>query len=147
PGHRPPHRADALQARQGAGRRARRGHRRPPRRGAGLPAQRQRAAVGLLPLRQLRDEALAKLRAAGCEDAEVALSGIVERAGGRTHAEQVAALDGPATVREGSFVDQRAARRAGGEPLQYVLGRWAFRTLELMVDRRVLIPRPETEVV
>ena len=38
-------------------------------------------------------------------------------------------------------------RRAAGEPLQYVLGRWGFRTLDLFVDRRVLIPRPETEVV
>ncbi|MST34669.1 methyltransferase, partial [Acidimicrobiaceae bacterium USS-CC1] len=38
-------------------------------------------------------------------------------------------------------------RRAAGEPLQYVLGSWGFRTLDLLVDRRVLIPRPETEVV
>ena len=38
-------------------------------------------------------------------------------------------------------------RRAAGEPLQYVVGRWGFRTLDLLVDRRVLIPRPETEVV
>jgi release factor glutamine methyltransferase len=38
-------------------------------------------------------------------------------------------------------------RRTGGEPLQYVLGRWSFRGLDLLVDRRVLIPRPETEVV
>ena len=38
-------------------------------------------------------------------------------------------------------------RRVAGEPLQYVIGRWAFRTLDLMVDRRVLIPRPETEQV
>lgn len=38
-------------------------------------------------------------------------------------------------------------RRLAGEPLQYVLGRWSFRGLDLMVDRRVLIPRPETEVV
>ncbi len=45
------------------------------------------------------------------------------------------------------FVDEMVARRAKGEPLQYVLGRWGFRTLDLMVDRRVLIPRPETEVV
>jgi len=37
-----------------------------------------------------------------------------------------------------------ADRRAAGEPLQYVLGTWAFRSLELQVDRRVLIPRPET---
>jgi release factor glutamine methyltransferase len=38
-------------------------------------------------------------------------------------------------------------RRAKGEPLQYVVGRWGFRTLDLLVDRRVLIPRPETEQV
>ncbi len=40
-----------------------------------------------------------------------------------------------------------ADRRAAGEPLQYVLGRWPFRSLELAVDTRVLIPRPETEQV
>lgn len=38
-------------------------------------------------------------------------------------------------------------RRLAGEPLQYVLGRWSFRGLDLEVDPRVLIPRPETEVV
>jgi release factor glutamine methyltransferase len=38
-------------------------------------------------------------------------------------------------------------RRAAGEPLQYVLGRWGFRTLDVHVDSRVLIPRPETEIV
>ena len=38
-------------------------------------------------------------------------------------------------------------RRLGGEPLQYVLGRWQFLGLDLLVDRRVLVPRPETEVV
>ncbi len=36
-------------------------------------------------------------------------------------------------------------RRMAGEPLQYVLGCWSFRDLEVAVDRRVLIPRPETE--
>jgi release factor glutamine methyltransferase len=40
-----------------------------------------------------------------------------------------------------------AARCAAGEPLQYVLGHWAFRDLDLLVDARVLIPRPETEQV
>lgn len=38
------------------------------------------------------------------------------------------------------------ARRLAGEPLQYVLGSWSFLGLDLMVDPRVLIPRPETEV-
>ena len=36
-------------------------------------------------------------------------------------------------------------RVAEGEPLQYVLGEWDFRSLTLAVDRRTLIPRPETE--
>ena len=40
-----------------------------------------------------------------------------------------------------------AARRAAGEPLQYVFGHWPFRGLDLRVDPRVLIPRPETEQV
>jgi release factor glutamine methyltransferase len=38
-----------------------------------------------------------------------------------------------------------AARRVAGEPLQYILGHWPFRTLDVEVDSRVLIPRPETE--
>jgi release factor glutamine methyltransferase len=38
-------------------------------------------------------------------------------------------------------------RLRAGEPLQYVLGEWSFRHLTLAVDRRVLIPRPETELV
>ncbi len=41
---------------------------------------------------------------------------------------------------------RRAMRRlAEGEPIQYVLGEWDFRTLTLKCDRRALIPRPETE--
>jgi len=39
------------------------------------------------------------------------------------------------------------ARRASREPLAYVLGEWGFRRLMLQVDARVLIPRPETEVL
>jgi release factor glutamine methyltransferase len=42
---------------------------------------------------------------------------------------------------------EMAERRAAGEPLQYVFGHWSFRSLDLVVDRRVLIPRPETEQV
>lgn len=40
-----------------------------------------------------------------------------------------------------------AGRRCAGEPLQYVFGHWSFRALDLLVDPRVLIPRPETEQV
>jgi release factor glutamine methyltransferase len=38
-----------------------------------------------------------------------------------------------------------AQRRLNGEPMQYVLGHWPFRSLDLDLDSRVLIPRPETE--
>lgn len=42
-------------------------------------------------------------------------------------------------------LDAAVTRRLAGEPLQYVLGHWPFRGLDLLVDPRVLIPRPETE--
>ncbi len=38
-----------------------------------------------------------------------------------------------------------AQRRLDGEPLQYIIGHWPFRSLDLDLDARVLIPRPETE--
>jgi release factor glutamine methyltransferase len=46
-----------------------------------------------------------------------------------------------------SIAAMRAAaqRRLEGEPIQYVLGHWPFRSLDLDLDPRVLIPRPETE--
>ncbi|HMJ15260.1 MAG TPA: hypothetical protein VK524_27785, partial [Polyangiaceae bacterium] len=49
-------------------------------------------------------------------------------------------LDQPATQRAVHALDTMVARLRAGEPLQYVLGRWGFRHLDLMVDRRVLIP-------
>ncbi|MBA3772917.1 MAG: peptide chain release factor N(5)-glutamine methyltransferase [Ramlibacter sp.] len=39
------------------------------------------------------------------------------------------------------------ARRAGGEPLAYIVGRKEFFGLDLLVDRRVLVPRPDTETL
>jgi release factor glutamine methyltransferase len=56
-------------------------------------------------------------------------------------------LDERASVRMVSHLDSMVARYRTGEPLQYVLGEWSFRRLTLAVDRRVLIPRPETELV
>lgn len=51
------------------------------------------------------------------------------------------------TDRMVAHLDAMLARHEAGEPLAYVLGRWGFRHLDLAVDPRVLIPRPETEVV
>ncbi len=52
-----------------------------------------------------------------------------------------------ASPRMVAHLDRMAERYLAGEPLAYVLGHWSFRHLDLAVDRRVLIPRPETEVV
>jgi len=72
---------------------------------------------------------------------------LVERASGYDGGEYVLALDRPSTPRTRELLDRMVQRRVAGEPLQYVLGRWGFRRLDLFVDRRVLIPRPETEQV
>ncbi len=72
---------------------------------------------------------------------------VIERAAGLERGELVAVLDELAPARAAGWCEEMIRRRGLGEPLQYVLGRWGFRGLELLVDRRVLIPRPETEVV
>lgn len=50
-------------------------------------------------------------------------------------------------LKEAELADMRSkvARRAKREPLQYILGTTPFHELELKVDQRALIPRPETE--
>lgn len=100
-----------------------------------------------VPWRSFLREATETLRAAGFESPESDARRIVEQASGFEGAELALGLSEPATVRGVTAFDAMMARRLAGEPLQYVVGRWGFRTLDLMVDRRVLIPRPETEIV
>lgn len=49
------------------------------------------------------------------------------------------------TAAELGSIDSLVERRSRREPVAYILGRWGFRGLDLAVDRRVLVPRPETE--
>lgn len=53
----------------------------------------------------------------------------------------------PAPELTAARYEQMHQRLLAGEPLQYVLGSWGFRRLDLFLDNRVLIPRPETEIV
>ncbi|MGH9031696.1 MAG: N5-glutamine methyltransferase family protein, partial [Acidimicrobiia bacterium] len=96
--------------------------------------------------RDLRAGAEAALREAGVPDPVSEARWMVERISGYEGAELVASEAEKATARARDHLAAMLERRAGGEPLQYVLGVWSFRRLELLVDRRVLIPRPETEV-
>jgi release factor glutamine methyltransferase len=72
---------------------------------------------------------------------------IVEAASGLSPSELLTAFDDRVPARANDHLGVMLARRRRGEPLQYVIGSWPFRDLDLYVDERVLIPRPETEVV
>ena len=97
-----------------------------------------------IPWRDLHDETVLRLTAIGIEGAEREARWLVERAAGDPLR---MVLDEPVRVRSHHHWRLMIERRETGEPIQYVLGQWSFRTLELFVDKRVLIPRPETEVV
>jgi len=76
-------------------------------------------------------------------DAELLLA----KATGLERIELYMAFDRPLNAAELAVARELVGRRARREPLQYVLGEWGFRRLTLTVDRRALIPRPETEVL
>lgn len=105
------------------------------------------SADGGTPWRVFAAAAEARFTAAGIESPGVSVRRIIERAAGFEGSDYALALGEPATERAVGFFDQMVERRLAGEPLQYVVGEWSFRTLDLMVDRRALIPRPETEQV
>lgn len=102
---------------------------------------------GTITWRQVMVDAEDQLAKAGFESPEIDVRRIVERATSTSGAEYILVLDDLVTERSIGFFDQMLQRRLTGEPLQYVVGRWGFRTLDLFVDQRVLIPRPETEEV
>ena len=106
-----------------------------------------RRLLGRTSVRDALDSAVIALDAAGCDtprlDAELLLAHV--------HGVGIAALIAdPSRDREPAearaFMDL-AARRRGREPVAYILGVKGFRTIDLAVDPRVLIPRPETELV
>jgi release factor glutamine methyltransferase len=97
--------------------------------------------------RQALDAAVDALAAAGVEDPRLDAELLLAEATGSSRAALV--VDGgvevpPAAARRFGEMVRRRLRR---EPVAYVLGRKGFRNLDLAVDRRVLVPRPETELL
>jgi release factor glutamine methyltransferase len=76
-------------------------------------------------------------------DAELLLAEATGWERTRLVAEPEAGVPADAARRFGEMVRRRLRR----EPVAYILGRKGFRSIELAVDRRVLIPRPETELL
>jgi release factor glutamine methyltransferase len=98
-------------------------------------------------MREALDASVDALRAAGVEqprlDAELLLAEATGFERARLVAEPEAELPAAAARRFGEMVRRRLRR----EPVAYILGRKGFRRLNLAVDPRVLIPRPETELL
>jgi release factor glutamine methyltransferase len=76
-------------------------------------------------------------------DAELLLASTL----GCSRVELYTSFDRPLANAELDAFRALVARRARSEPVAYILGEWGFRRLTLRVDRRALIPRPETEIV
>ncbi len=104
-------------------------------------------ASGNLDWRTLVAAAQSSLAEAGVPDADISARLIGQRATGAEPGEWVEVLADAPHKRHLAHFDAMVERRCQGEPLQYVLGQWGFRHLDLFVDNRVLIPRPETETV
>lgn len=90
-------------------------------------------------------EATARLQAAGVASAQREVMWLWRASGDDAEGPRWALDAGPVATDRAQAFERMVARRASGEPLAYAVGRAGFRTLELAVDRRVLIPRPETE--
>jgi release factor glutamine methyltransferase len=98
-------------------------------------------------VREALTSAVDALAAAGVEtprlDAEVLLAEAAGWTRARLAADPGAGVPAPAGVRFGEMVRRRLRR----EPVAYIVGRKGFRSLELAVDPRVLVPRPESELL
>ncbi len=87
------------------------------------------------------------LAAAGVDNPRLDAELLLEEATGLGRAALVADTDADVSAASARRFGETLRRRLRREPLAYVLGRKGFRRIELEVDSRVLVPRPETELL
>ena len=93
------------------------------------------------------DWTMGYLERKGDENPRVSTQKLIAHACGLSRIELYTNLDRPLSLEERDRLRDYVKRRAGGEPLQYIIGEVGFRFLSIEVARGVLIPRPETEVL
>jgi release factor glutamine methyltransferase len=98
-------------------------------------------------VRRALTETRQRLDEAGCESPAVDAEILVAHVLGVRRSELALDPSRKLSKQEERTLEGLVARRETREPLAYVLGEWGFRRLTLDVDGRVLVPRPETEVV
>ena len=90
-------------------------------------------------------EAAALLETAGCSDARLDAEWLLAEVAGLSRLALLLDLDAPLSEQEAARFSDYTARRAAGDPLQYVLGRADFMGHAFRSDARALIPRCDTE--
>jgi release factor glutamine methyltransferase len=105
------------------------------------------ATMAGAPVREALDAAVEALAAAGVEDPRLDAELLLGEAMGWERAALVVDPDAEVPPAAGRRFGEMVRRRLRREPMAYILGRKGFRHLELAVDSRVLIPRPETELL
>ncbi|HEU0023672.1 MAG TPA: peptide chain release factor N(5)-glutamine methyltransferase [Thermoleophilaceae bacterium] len=98
-------------------------------------------------VRQALDAALPALTAAGCDSPRLDAELLVADALGVERATVVSSPELAIPPAAARLLSERVRRRVAREPVAYILGRKGFRHIELEVDIRVLVPRPETELL
>ena len=88
-----------------------------------------------------------ELQGGGIEDPSLDAELLLAEAVGCDRAALVADREAAASPAAARLFGEMVRRRLRREPVAYILGRKGFRRIELAVDRRVLIPRPETELL
>jgi release factor glutamine methyltransferase len=94
----------------------------------------------------LRD-AVARLAAAGVSEPRADAEVLLAHALGTTRTSVIASARAPFPARVADAFGALVARRAAREPVHYIVGEREFWSLPFAVDRRVLVPRPETETL
>jgi release factor glutamine methyltransferase len=97
--------------------------------------------------RDALDAAVAALAAAGCETPRLDASLLIADALGVERARLVMDPSLAVSGAAARLIGERVRRRVAREPVAYILGRKGFRRIVVAVDSRVLIPRPETELL
>jgi len=100
-----------------------------------------------LTVRDALGGAVPALRAAGCDTPELDAELLIADALGIDRAALIADPSRAVPPPAARVIAERIRRRVEREPVAYILGRKGFRHIALAVDSRVLVPRPETELL
>ena len=98
-------------------------------------------------VRDALDAAVAAIEAAGCSTPRLDAELLIADALGVDRARLFKEPEMEIPPAAGRIIGESVRRRVAREPVAYILGRKGFRRIELAVDPRVLIPRPETELL